>query len=69
MAKVTSIAVRSDTKRLLDKAKKLLKKKSYDEVIRFALKAILDIPESLFGVDKGKISEFKEEDRLFRDGE
>jgi len=34
----------------LDKAKKLLKKRSYDEVIRAALKVLLDVPDSLFGL-------------------
>ena len=65
MVKATTIMVRSETKELLDKAKTLLKKKSYDEVIKIALKKLLNVPDTLFGIDKGKIAEFKEEDRLF----
>ena len=30
---------------------------------------VLNIPESMFGVDRNRISEFREEDRLFRDEE
>ncbi len=67
--KTTTIMVKSETKELLDRAKKLLRKKSYDEVINDALKSILGIPDSLFGVDREKISEFKERDRLFSDEE
>lgn len=67
MSKVTSIAVKHETKELLDKAKRLLKKKSYDEVIKEAINVLLNVPDSLFGIDKGKITEFREEDRLFRD--
>jgi len=61
--------VKKETKRLLERAKKILKKKTYDEVIFTALKALINVPDSLFGIDKGKISEFREEDRLFRDTE
>lgn len=69
MSRVTTIMVKRETKRLLDRAKKILKKRTYDEVIYTALKAIMNVPDSLFGIDKGKISEFREEDRLFRDTE
>ena len=69
MSRVTTIMVKKETKRLLERAKKILKKKTYDEVIFTALKALINVPDSLFGIDKGKISEFREEDRLFRDTE
>lgn len=36
MVKATTIMVKPETKKLLDKAKKLLKKRSYDKVIRAA---------------------------------
>jgi len=65
----TTVLVRKSTLKLLEKAKKILGKKSYDEVIRFALEKLFDVPDDMFGVDKGKISGFKEEDRLFADEE
>ena len=62
---VTTILVKKDTLILLEKAKRILRKKSYDEVIRYALERIFDVPDDMFGVDKGRIREFTEEDRLF----
>ena len=58
----STVLVKKDTLRLLEKAKKLLKAKSYDEVIRIALNKIFEIPDDMFGIDKNKISEFSEED-------
>jgi len=62
----STVLVKKDTLRLLEKAKKLLKAKSYDEVIRIALNKIFEIPDDMFGIDKNKISEFSEEDRLLK---
>ena len=56
--------VKKDTLKLLERAKKVLGMKTYDEVIRLAVEKLFDVPDDMFGVDKGKISEFKEEDRL-----
>ena len=67
MGKKTTIMIAFETKVLLDKAKKIFKCRTYDETIRVILNKILNLPESMFGIDRGKISEFKEEDRLFRD--
>ncbi len=50
---------------LSGKAKKVLKRKSYDKVIRYVFEHSFDIPDNMFGVDKGRISSFTEEDRLF----
>ncbi len=69
MGKKTTIMVKVETKRLLDKAKRIFGGKTYDDTIRIILDKVLNIPESMFGVDKGRISEFREEDRLFRDEE
>ncbi|MGQ4914599.1 MAG: hypothetical protein ACP6IU_07580 [Candidatus Asgardarchaeia archaeon] len=62
----STVLVKKDTLRLLEKAKKLLKAKSYDEVIRVALNKIFEIPNDMFDIDKNKISEFSEEDRLLK---
>jgi len=69
LGKKTTIMVKVETKRLLDKAKRIFGGKTYDDTIRIILDKVLNIPESMFGVDKGRISEFREEDRLFRDEE
>lgn len=62
----STVLVKKDTLKLLEKAKKLFKAKSYDEVIRVALNKIFDMPDDMFGIDKNKISEFSEEDRLLK---
>jgi len=62
----STVLVKKDTLRLLEKAKKLLKAKSYDEVIRIALNKIFEIPDDMFGIDKNKISEFSEEDMVLK---
>ena len=61
----TTVLVKKSTLKLLEKAKKLLNAKSYDEVIRKALEKIFDTPDNMFGVDQGKVSSFREEDRIF----
>lgn len=43
--------------------------KTYDEIIRFAVERLFAVPDDMFGVDKDKIGEFREEDRLFIDEE
>jgi len=65
----TTIMITIRTKKLLDKARKIFGGKTYDDTIRIILDKVLNIPESMFGVDKDRISEFREEDRLFRDEE
>ena len=65
----TTVLVKKETLKLLEKAKKVFGMRTYDEVIRFAVEKLFGVPDDMFGVDKGKISEFKEEDRLFMDEE
>lgn len=69
MRERTTIMITIRTKKLLDKARKIFGGKTYDDTIRIILDKVLNIPESMFGVDKDRISEFREEDRLFRDEE
>ena len=63
----TTVLVKKETLKLLEKAKKIFKKKTYDEVIKLAIEKLFEVPDDMFGIDKGKISEFREEDRLFTD--
>ena len=69
MRERTTIMITIRTKKLLDKARKIFGGKTYDDTIRIILDKVLNIPESMFGVDRNRISEFREEDRLFRDEE
>jgi len=61
----TTVYVKKETIKLLEKAKRILGAKSFDEVIRKSVEAYLKIPDDLFGIDKGKIPPFTEEDRLY----
>ncbi len=38
--------------------------RSYDEVIEWLLREKAEVPKDMFGIDRGKISKFTEEDRL-----
>jgi len=38
--------------------------RSYDEVIERLLEKKVGVPSDMFGIDKGRISRFKEKDRL-----
>jgi hypothetical protein len=60
---VTTIQVKEETIRLLDALKRDTKARSYDEVLRMLLDEKLGVKE-MFGIDRGKISSFTEEDRL-----
>ena len=48
----TTVQVREDTRRLLDRMKRQLRLNSYDEVIRKLFKSRTGQPESLFGACK-----------------
>jgi predicted CopG family antitoxin len=52
----TTVQVREDTRRLLDKLKRQLGMTSYDEVIRKLVKSKTGRPESLFGACEGSRS-------------
>ena len=56
----TTVQVREDTRRLLDRLKHQLKLSSYDEVIRKLVKSKTGSPESLFGACKGSGSFVRE---------
>ncbi len=49
----TTVQVRDETRRLLDRLKKQLGLTSYDEVIRRLFRSKTGLPESLFGACKG----------------
>jgi predicted CopG family antitoxin len=49
----TTVQVREDTRRLLDRLKRQLGLASYDEVIRKLVGSKAGVPESLFGSCKG----------------
>lgn len=59
-----TIQVKDDTMRLLDALKESSEAKSYDEVLRMLLTEKFRLPTQMFGVDRGKVSSFKEEGRL-----
>lgn len=56
----TTVQVRDETRRLLNRLKREMNLKSYDEVIRKLLKSTRGMPESLFGVCRGSLP-FKRE--------
>ncbi len=59
----TTIQVKRQTLRLLERVKRSMNLPSYDEVIRRLLQGELMLRKDMFGVDKGKISRFTEKDR------
>jgi len=61
---MTTIQVKRKNLRLLEVLKRRMKARSYDEVIEKLLAQKTDILNDMFGVDKGRISKFTEEDRL-----
>ena len=60
MGMATTVQVRDETRRLLDKLKRDMGLKSYDEVIRRLILPRRGIPKSLFGACKGSFP-FKRE--------
>jgi hypothetical protein len=60
----TTIQIKRKNLKLLEILKKNMNARSYDEVIEKLLLQAFEISEDLFGLDKGKISKFTEEDRL-----
>jgi len=61
---VTTIQVKRRNLKLLEILKRSMRAKSYDEVIERLLAEKVGVPADMFGVDKGRISKFTEEDRL-----
>jgi predicted CopG family antitoxin len=63
----TTVQVRDETRRLLDKLKREMSLSSYDEVIRKLVRAKMGLPKSLFGACKGShpfVREVEEEHEL-----
>ncbi len=60
----TTIQVKRRNLRLLEALKKRMDLRSYDEVIEWLLREKAEVPKDMFGIDRGKISKFTEEDRL-----
>ncbi|MCD6348318.1 MAG: ribbon-helix-helix protein, CopG family [Candidatus Korarchaeota archaeon] len=60
----TTIRIRKSTLEMLDELKRRRKARSYDELIRKLIRDLKERELELhFGVDRGKLSEFTEEDR------
>lgn len=60
----TTIQIKRRNLRLLETLKVNMDAKSYDEVIERLLAEKMSVPDDMFGVDKGKMSQFTEKDRL-----
>ena len=64
MSEVTTVRVSKDTLRMLERFKDKLNAESLDEAIRILImrqrRAIID---EIFGLDKGRLKSFTEEDR------
>ena len=60
---VTTIQVKERNLKLLEELKRAMGARSYDEVLGKLLEEKLKVPESMFGVDRGKITPFTEADR------
>jgi len=60
----TTIQVKRRNLRLLEKLKKDLGSKSYDEVIEKLLLERMGASRDMFGIDKGRLTRFKETDRV-----
>jgi len=60
----TTIQVKERTIRLLDALKQATGARSYDEALLVLLEERFKLRGEMFGVDRGKVSSFREEDRL-----
>jgi len=64
----TSIQVKQSTLEKLKRLKEVQNVSSYDELINKLIDMANDLPNSMFGIDKGKLNKFVESDRVeFRD--
>lgn len=61
---VTTIQVKEKNLKLLEELKRATRARSYDEVLGKLLEEKLKVPESMFGVDCGKLTPFTEADRV-----
>ncbi|KKM98451.1 hypothetical protein LCGC14_1157830 [marine sediment metagenome] len=60
----TTIQVNKITLEKLKKLKEFMNFSSYDELINELIRKAQDLPDSMFGVDKGRIKKFSRGDRL-----
>ena len=60
----TTIQVNKITLEKLKKLKEFMNFSSYDELINELIRKAQDLPNSMFGIDKGKIEKFSRDDRL-----
>jgi len=60
----TTVQISESTKQMLEKIKQTENLFTFDDVITELAKDKLNVPKSIFGKGKGKISKFKKEDRL-----
>jgi predicted CopG family antitoxin len=58
----TTVQVRDETRRLLERLKKQMNVPSYDDVIRRLAKTKTGIPDSLFGACKGSLRFVREKE-------
>ncbi|MCS7365492.1 MAG: hypothetical protein NDF54_08660 [archaeon GB-1867-035] len=59
-----SIVVRENTYRLLEKLKKQVDAKSFNELLRKLAFKELGLEEDMFGIDKNRLKEFTARDRM-----
>ncbi len=59
-----TILIKEPTKQMLEKIKEIENKVTFDDAIIGLSKNKLNVPNSLFGKGKGKISTFKKEDKM-----
>jgi predicted CopG family antitoxin len=60
---MTTVQVREDTRRLLEKLKRQMGLGTYDEVIKRLVKSKSGVPESLFGACKGSLRFVREKEQ------
>jgi len=60
----TSIQITKDTLEKLKRLKKIVNATTYDDLINELIKRAQKIPDTMFGIDKGKITRFSKGDRL-----
>ncbi len=60
----TTIQITKDTLEKLKRLKKTIKASTYDDLINELIKKAQNIPDTMFGIDKGKLKKFSKEDRI-----
>lgn len=60
----TSIQINKETLEKLKRLKEAKNLSTYEEVINSLINEANDLPETMFGIDKGKLTKYQEEDRL-----